>query len=90
MTIHPRKDWISRGIWGYVRFADRKRNKIVIHHSVTNLAGKTPIEQVQEEENIHFSLRKTKGYGSIAYNNVVSRDGQQWEGMGWERVTVAN
>jgi len=90
MTIHPRKDWGSRGIWGYVRFSDRKRNKIVIHHSVTNLAGKTPIEQVQEEENIHFSLRKRKGYGSIAYNFVVSRDGQQWEGMGWDRVTVAN
>jgi len=90
MSIHPRTDWNSRGFWGYVRFSDRKRNKVVIHHSVTNIAGKTPIEQVKEEEDIHFSLRKRKGYGSIAYNFVVSRDGQKWAGMDWPRVTVAN
>jgi len=45
---------------------------------------------VQEEENIHYALRKKKGYGSVAYNFIVSRDGQEWEGMGWDRVTVAN
>jgi len=88
--IRPRADWGSRGIWGYVRQSDRKRTKVVVHHSVTNLAGKTPEQQVKEEEDIHYSLRNTKHYGSIAYNFVVSDDGQAWEGMSWENVTVAN
>jgi len=90
MTIRPRSDWGSIGTWGYVRKSNRKRNKVVVHHSVTNLAGKTPVEQVKEEEDIHYALRDSHGFGAISYNHVVSRDGQQWEGRGWADVTDAN
>jgi hypothetical protein len=76
--------YISREEWGAIDtgkplVAFRRRMKGIVFHHTTG-SPKDPYKQIQGHDRYHVEGR---GWRTIAYNWLISEDGQIFEGRGW-------
>lgn len=78
MNIIPRAEWGARPPRGRTFTAWSSRTRFVTHYS-----GAAHNQSVKAIQNFHMD---TRGWVDIGYNFLVNRDGQVFEGRGWDLI----
>jgi hypothetical protein len=79
--------WGSRGYWKGATSSTKGAPTFVIHHSVTNPAGKNAKAQARQIEDVIYGRG---GFSAVAYNWIVATDGTALVGRGWGNRNGAN
>lgn len=90
--VLPFDEWTLRGRWWPVtrRPTGTPNEANVIHHSVTNTAGKDAVTQIRDIEEIIYQRRITSKFSMVAYSFLISSDAQVFEGRGLTYRNGAN
>lgn len=90
MTVTPFREWTVHGRWGTPAAFSGPAEAVVVHHSVTNTAGRNAIEQARDVEQVIWTRRRSAGFSMIAYSFIVARSAAVFEGRGFEWRNGAN
>ena len=90
-VLNRLEEWTLRGKWGnYPAIGPLPKLAYVVHHSVTNTAGDTTIESVQEVEDVIYRRRVKDRFSMVAYNDLYPQTGEIYIGRGADHQNGAN
>ena len=89
MTDYGFAEWSTRGVWGNPSTFVDPAEGVVVHHSVTNLAG-DPLTDARKVEDVIYGRRRTSKFSMNAYSFMAHQSGDTFESRGYRYRNGAN
>jgi hypothetical protein len=88
--VAPFEDWTIRGRWWPTMRRRKQAIAVVFHHAVTDITGRTDLQQVQDVEEVIYRRRFRSRFTMFAYCFALSHGARLYEGRGTKYRNGAN